>query len=253
MPFQNQVVGGTTLVRPSIHSPNYVADVSGWSINYDGSAEFNNVVVRGAFEVDGVPLRRVKVYTDALGFPVIEFRDAAGGLYTLAAFDGASALSIFAGTTATEISELAFETGGRIRFSGSTYGVVYKGATGDNIGYLAANMPGSTTEVWHGLTFANGWANFGAPYNTGAVRLMPDGTALLRGLIVGGTGADGTVIANLPAPYRPLGQVIFSVGGGTPNKSNGVVVTTGGAVQVYGVSAAPGDGVSLESCRFPVI
>lgn len=47
MVFRNSVVGGTTLVRPAIKSPNYVAGVSGWSINADGTAEFNDVVVRG--------------------------------------------------------------------------------------------------------------------------------------------------------------------------------------------------------------
>jgi len=50
MPFRNSVVGGTTLVRPAIKSPNYVPGVSGWSINIDGSAEFNDVDVRGTLE-----------------------------------------------------------------------------------------------------------------------------------------------------------------------------------------------------------
>lgn len=47
MPFRNSVVGGTTLVRAAIRSPNYVAGVSGWSINRDGSAEFSDIVIRG--------------------------------------------------------------------------------------------------------------------------------------------------------------------------------------------------------------
>lgn len=49
MPFRNSVVGGTTLVRPAIKSPDYAAGVSGWSINRDGSAEFNNLTIRGTF------------------------------------------------------------------------------------------------------------------------------------------------------------------------------------------------------------
>lgn len=48
MTFRNSVVGGTTLVRPAIKSPNYVAGSTGWSINADGSAEFNNITIRGA-------------------------------------------------------------------------------------------------------------------------------------------------------------------------------------------------------------
>ena len=47
MPFSNPVVGGSTLIRPAIHSPNFVAGLSGWSINKDGSAEFHDLIVRG--------------------------------------------------------------------------------------------------------------------------------------------------------------------------------------------------------------
>ena len=43
----NPVVGGSVLRRPAIQSPNYVAGVSGWSVNADGTAEFNSVTVRG--------------------------------------------------------------------------------------------------------------------------------------------------------------------------------------------------------------
>ncbi|NUT27687.1 MAG: hypothetical protein HOV84_17485 [Streptomyces sp.] len=54
MPFRNSVVGGTTLVRPAIRSPNFVAGVSGWSIDADGSAEFNDIVIRGTGLGDAV-------------------------------------------------------------------------------------------------------------------------------------------------------------------------------------------------------
>lgn len=62
MPFSNPIVGGVVLVRPAIRSPNFVAGSSGWSIEKDGSAEFNDVVIRGSvniggdsFYYDGVP------------------------------------------------------------------------------------------------------------------------------------------------------------------------------------------------------
>lgn len=46
----NPVVGGVgALIRAFIRSPNFVAGVSGWTINKDGSAEFNNLTVRGTF------------------------------------------------------------------------------------------------------------------------------------------------------------------------------------------------------------
>ena len=47
MAFANDVVGGVTLLRPAIRSPNYVPGKSGWTINRDGSAEFANITARG--------------------------------------------------------------------------------------------------------------------------------------------------------------------------------------------------------------
>ena len=46
---ENPVVGGTVLRRQAIESPNYVPGVSGWTIKQDGSAEFNNLTLRGTF------------------------------------------------------------------------------------------------------------------------------------------------------------------------------------------------------------
>lgn len=48
MSFGNPIVGGTdALIRNAIHSRNYVPGISGWSINKDGFAEFNNVAING--------------------------------------------------------------------------------------------------------------------------------------------------------------------------------------------------------------
>src|SRR5882762_8886105 len=47
MAFDQSATAGDTLVAGSIHSPNYATGSSGWSINRDGSAEFQNVLVRG--------------------------------------------------------------------------------------------------------------------------------------------------------------------------------------------------------------
>ena len=44
------VVGSTVLRRPAIQSPNYSAGSAGWTINSDGSAEFNNLTIRGTFQ-----------------------------------------------------------------------------------------------------------------------------------------------------------------------------------------------------------
>ena len=55
MSFSNPVVGGEggELIRESIKSPNYVPNVDGWSINRDGSAEFNDITIRDGAIVGG--------------------------------------------------------------------------------------------------------------------------------------------------------------------------------------------------------
>lgn len=45
--MSDPVVGGLYLIRAAIRSPNYVVGTSGWTVNLDGSAEFNNVTIRG--------------------------------------------------------------------------------------------------------------------------------------------------------------------------------------------------------------
>lgn len=45
----NPIVGGTALRIPQIQSPNYTPGSLGWVIKIDGSAEFNNLTVRGTF------------------------------------------------------------------------------------------------------------------------------------------------------------------------------------------------------------
>lgn len=50
MTFGNPVVGGNKLIRPAIQSPNYQSGTAGWTINRDGTAEFNSVTIRGTLE-----------------------------------------------------------------------------------------------------------------------------------------------------------------------------------------------------------
>lgn len=71
--FSDSIVAGIgSLIRTFIKSPNYVAGVTGWSINKDGSAEFNNVTVRGTVEVDATPPSLGKVLINGNGFTVLD-------------------------------------------------------------------------------------------------------------------------------------------------------------------------------------
>lgn len=55
--FANDIIGGAgALVRAMLKSPDFVAGSAGWSVNKDGSAEFNNVTIRAGEVVDGTAL-----------------------------------------------------------------------------------------------------------------------------------------------------------------------------------------------------
>jgi hypothetical protein len=47
MGFQDPVVGGVVLRRPAIASPDFATGVQGWSVNQDGTAEFQDLTARG--------------------------------------------------------------------------------------------------------------------------------------------------------------------------------------------------------------
>ncbi|WP_088289831.1 hypothetical protein [Kineosporia sp. A_224] len=50
MGFSNPIIGGGgALIREAIRSPDYAPGSAGWTINRDGSAELNNVSIRGDF------------------------------------------------------------------------------------------------------------------------------------------------------------------------------------------------------------
>ncbi|MFJ2307662.1 hypothetical protein, partial [Streptomyces sp. NPDC087787] len=56
MRFDDDLAGGVTLIRPALQSPNYDPGKAGWKVGVDGSAEFNDAVVRGGISVGGVSL-----------------------------------------------------------------------------------------------------------------------------------------------------------------------------------------------------
>lgn len=62
MPFENPIVGGTVLRIPAIQSPNFVSGVSGWTINADGTAQFNQLTI--IVQVSGAALL---IYNGAAG------------------------------------------------------------------------------------------------------------------------------------------------------------------------------------------
>lgn len=103
--------------------------------------------------------------------------------------------------------------------SDPTNGIVAKGASNTN-SFMAVNTmfyPGSAVG-WNNLTLASGWG----PYNNGFASPQyikaSDGIVTIKGLISGGTVADGTVVATLPAGYCPRDRTLIA--GGVSNASS---------------------------------
>ena len=82
---ENPVVGGTVLRRQAVQSPNYSPGVAGWTIKQDGSAEFNNLTIRGTFNGNDFVLNNT-------GFFLYSAAPAAGNLF--------ASVTNFAGTDA---------------------------------------------------------------------------------------------------------------------------------------------------------
>lgn len=104
MPFTNNIVAGTTLVIPAIRSANYVAGMSGWSINADGTSEFSNVTVRGPV-----------IITDNMGAVLASIGATGNGSFQNIAITG----DMTFGST-TLLTELALRAKGVVAWYSST-------------------------------------------------------------------------------------------------------------------------------------
>lgn len=75
--FNNPIIGGGgALVYPSIHAPNYVPGSTGWTVNKDGSVEFNNGTFRGTVSAATIIASIIKSASLAPGYQI----DASGDI-----------------------------------------------------------------------------------------------------------------------------------------------------------------------------
>lgn len=213
--FANSVVGGTTLVRQAISSPNFVTQVSGWTINQDGSAEFNNITIRGGSIVNGATL----IYngTPAAGNLIIAMSQAGG----TDAFGNAYGPGIWVRDQSAGIQVFDINPSNGIASFGPQTNAV-PGAAIDPIGGQArftsiyGTAPGtSSTENWNSMSirgYQHSWTDSGSG-PAGQYRLIasPAKCAELVADLTAGTTTDGTVIINLPNAYHPLNPQIFPV------------------------------------------
>lgn len=243
MSFADPIVSGNILIRDSIQSEGFVAGVSGWSINKDGSAEFSNLTSRGSFKAAGASSTadlnsgRLLMYQNAAPNEETSYEN---WLLQFSDDSFATATQILADPTTDSI--ILRKTGGAVMvgFDGSD-------------GYLktVTGIVPTTYETWHAVSYQNSWSDFGAPMAPVSYRRMPDGTVFLRGMAKGGTQTDGTIVFNIPAGFRPLYKHQFHFRGATDTR---IDIDTNGDVTVNGMGGLPAASrLPVDGWRYPLI
>jgi len=87
--------------------------------------------------------------------------------------------------------------------------VVTRSAVTTYISTNAMYYPSAVTG-WTNLSLQNGWVEYSTTFTSPQYIKNADGIVTLKGLIKTGTATNGTVIANLPAGFRPKEKLIFS-------------------------------------------
>lgn len=259
---QNNILAGTNLARAAIESPNFVTGVSGWIIRQDGSAEFNNVVVRGTvtsghFVGTGTGTE-ILIYsgTPAAGNLVASivsaaFIDAFGnhGLSGITEYANnatqlndvtVGGLVLYTGSLAagwTAVASVAFGVGSTLRLA-DVNGIVLANTVTATAGTPSAPTI-VTTDSWNAMTLANNWANV-AGYATARYR-MTAGKQVEVVAAINAAAATASTFFTMAAPYIPASQQPVSGAGASGNVPAGLApwcrIDTSGNLTVQNTGA----------------
>jgi hypothetical protein len=96
-----------------------------------------------------------------------------------------------------------------------------------------------TPDAWQRLELIGGWTNYSPAYEGAGYRKDKQGQVHLRGLVSQGSGVppNSTIIAVLPAGYRPAQRQILTTYGGNPDGATRVDILPDGAL-TWGVGPA---------------
>lgn len=230
--FRNSILAGVNLVRAAIRSPNYAVGTSGWTVNQDGSAEFNSVVIRGGTVVGGTAF----------------YYNGAPGL-------GKLVMSI-AATAGTDPYGNAYTAG--VGVYGTADKVTARSTSGDTV-TLTADAPSYVSDtVSPGITFRKSTET-----GDGASITEYDDT-FFRGMllmspspVVGGSGGEDFSYIQLDGKFTggdPQIQ-LNATGPGSTIGVNGTIFDPLGGIRAYGgpatsfTPALGGDGSATYSNR----
>ena len=275
--FSNYLVTKSgNLVRTYIQSPNFVAGVSGWAVYRNGSAEFNNVTIRGGEIIGGATL----IYNGAPALGNLIFSesaaggtDAYGNVYQAGtvSYDpvGGTYTQLFGGqiavynSTAAGKATLSVSDGGVLAVNGTAGAIAF--AVGVPVALpLYASEPGAasygTAETWHDL---RPLANSFNGSVSGQYPPQYRANVLGRVEIFGAVGLPGSFNSvtwgTLAAGWRPGKTVDIPIaqtsnGGSAPGNSQGqyLSVDSSGSLQFHGLPAGSNPGPVFVDTSFPL-
>lgn len=272
MGFRDPIVGGTTLIRSAIHSPDYVPGVAGWTINGDGSAELNDVTIRGTVIAAriiggtfGTSLTDPSLWLNEDGDDnSLRVYDETGNLVTQMGagqaetggvdfYDGDFSVSISGHTVSwahTSGSFLLPVTQNYLNATGTALlwnttvagGVAFDAAHGALVGVV----PGSDTlETWQTPTYTSAFAGgstFGSTFLPFEFRHDAQDNIVAAGAFHALTAVSSATLCTLPAGYRPAKDVVLPLscltsGGAVPARSAVMQIQTNGTVTVKASAA----------------
>jgi hypothetical protein len=220
--FRGLTQGLGSLALSAIFSPNFIHGISGWTINQDGSAEFNNLTIRGTFLGFNFILNASGLFlysgVPALGNLITSVTSVAG----VDTFGNAYAAQLGTYNTANG-SSIVVESGQIFIVDGSsldtwtispvTIGTSYllvQGAVSNVFirqdGTLVAQDPngvGNVPETWHPMAagLLNGWTVTAG--QIAQYRLMPEGSVWVSADLTAGVIAGGTNVWTVTSGYAP--------------------------------------------------
>lgn len=212
MTFNNSILDGLTLARDAIQSEGYTAGTSGWRIERNGDAEFNNLVARGTIS-------------------------NVGSLYTVTINNGEIIITLNSNpVTGVNINPVQFQfsdaSSSTVQFleyyAGKGIGFRDSGSNGVSYNQTTKTLVKNTDafgnrEVWTALPGNNG-------YTGGSYYKLPDGNVILDGQVGGGVAASPVQVATLPVGARPRAYMEFMVARGGAFGTNKITIDTAGVV-----------------------
>lgn len=255
MPFNNPIVAGETLVIPGVESDGYATGIDGWRIARDGTAEFNEVTVRGDVEIQDF-LRIVGSDPDATielgvtgGTPVIDITSNDGTRFR---FISSTSDSLVVGPTSDPNSRLIFVDGEGIALRSSVTGGVSI-LFDDDDGFLKRGTYSPWTESgWTNVSLQNSWNTTGVTaFDDPSFKRNIDGRLWMRGAMNNGTKTDGTLLFTLPTGHRPAMLKQLRCSGDVAGTSPVIQVNTNGEVRVYQMGAS--NALVIDNTSFSLI